>query len=138
MRVFKAYTSQFFFYFCRSVGFRDRWSVPNFSLHVRDLAAPLIGKKDANLSGRLYDKTHSDSAKRQLKGCHLSELNFSSGRAYGDGTKVTERAENRRFSQIHPFSWKVKQLKGRKLQISQKTEDFRTKPHETADWAPSP
>ena len=63
---------------------------------------------------------------------------FDSGRAQGDGTKVTERerepktqrfAENRRFSQIHPFSWKFKHVEG---------ADFRRKPPIFADWAPSP
>ena len=52
------------------------------------------------------------------------------GRAYGDGPKVTERAqnadfaENRRFSQIHPFSWKFQHLEG---------AENRRKPQETAD-----
>ena len=47
--------------------------------------------------------------------------------------------ENRRFSQIRPFSWKFKHLDctGNR-RFSQKTEDFRRKPQETADWAPSP
>ena len=37
-------------------------------------------------------------------------------------------AENRTFSQIHPFFWKFKHLEGADL-------DFRRKPQETADWA---
>ena len=44
-------------------------------------------------------------------------------------------AENRRSSQIRPFSWKFQHLEGaenrRKPQISQETEDFRREPQET-------
>ena len=48
-------------------------------------------------------------------------------------------AGNRRFLQIHPFSWKFKHLEGAGSRgIWQKTEDFHRKPQETADWAPSP
>ena len=49
-------------------------------------------------------------------------------------------AENRRLSQIHPFSWKFQHLEGAgNRRFSQKTKDFRRKPQEkTADWGPSP
>ena len=49
------------------------------------------------------------------------------------------RRKNRRFSQIQPFSWRFKHLEGAgNRRFSQKTEDFRRKAQETADWAPSP
>ena len=38
-------------------------------------------------------------------------------------------AENRRFSQIHPFSWEIQPFEG---------AENRRFSQETADWAPSP
>ena len=74
-----------------------------------------------------------------------------SGRAQGDRTKVTERAQNadvcrkpKIFADSPLNSWKFKHFEGAGISqktadfFSQKTEDFRRKPQETADWAPSP
>ena len=48
-------------------------------------------------------------------------------------------AKNRRFSQIYPFSCKFQHLEAAgNHRFSQETEDFRRKPQEIADWAPSP
>ena len=65
-----------------------------------------------------------------------------SARACGDGTKVTERAQNadfRRKPQIFadsPLLLEIQAFGGRMK--PQKTADFRRKQQETADWAPSP
>ena len=67
------------------------------------------------------------------------------GALKGTELRVTERAQNadfRRKPQIFadsPFSWKFQHLEGAEnRRFSQKTEDFRRKLQETADWAPSP
>ena len=70
------------------------------------------------------------------------------GALKGDGTKVTERAQNVDFrrkpqiSQIHPFPgnssiWRVQET-AENRRFSQETADSRKKPQETADWALSP
>ena len=57
-------------------------------------------------------------------------------RALGKRKHTLIFAENRRFSQIRPFFWRFKHMEG--AGFSQKTDDFRRKPQETADWALSP
>ena len=80
-----------------------------------------------------------------------------SGRAEGDGTKVTKREREReRESPKRTFSqkttnfcrfapspgnssvWRAQETAENRSFFSQRTEDFRRKLQETADWAPSP
>ena len=72
-----------------------------------------------------------------------------SGSAEGDGTKVTESTENADFRtkpQIFADSTLLLEIPAleraqetaENRRFSQKTEDFRRIPQETADWAPSP
>ena len=97
-------------------------------------------------SGRLSATYH----RRQLdylEDRNLLKLRSLSGRAWGDGTKVTERAQNtdfRRKQQIFADSPLPLEIPAfgfggcRNRLISQEAEDFRRKLQETADWALSP
>ena len=76
---------------------------------------------------------------------HTIVFEFKSGRAQGDGTKVTENAENCGFSEIFtPSPGNSQHSEGagnrrkQKGRFAQETAAFRRKPQETTDWAPSP
>ena len=113
-------------YFCKGIRVRGRWNTPNFcllSVHVWCCAGrPPLSWRPSPLDQAMRQK------KSQTKMClstwsvlSLAELKVTELR-WQRAPRTQIFAENRRFSQIRPFSWKLQHVEGAgNRRFSQKT-----------------